>query len=395
MSYDKDDLIADLIDFEPTDATEVAADIRDYLESIDFEQFRASNKDVNLRWIKDNLNLPGYFDESTNDNINKLADVLLEEIFLDDEMVEIKKFFSDGDCQIRSKNVMAVKFTIDLGKKLISIQQRVFKIGVKTWESFVDEFFGIKLRTVNVAMLLARSNIDEKYYYLTAGVLENFASYAKKENNISINNFIKKFIETETNEALDDEEIKNYAKKYCEFRRFHNKLPQSVKVDESLVKASIYANAVVNDKTIEDLKKISESGGDCGKYFEHLVANRSRPKEIGQFLAKKDIQDNQENVGNSIENELTSPDRLEVEDIDVGAEKVEEEVLGETRLSSNSSISLIIGTLICKCENIVTGAIECDAISSRQITDGIDALNKLSQYWHPKISGDTEEECAE
>lgn len=236
MTYDKDDLIEELIGFEPDYSENISKDIKEYLEGIDFKQFKINSHSSNVKWVVDNLNLTDYFSDESKEVVNKFVEILLEEIFLDDDIQDMKAFFSAGSGQIQSKNILSVKFTIELGARLVKIQKRIQNLG-KQWEKFVEENFRLKLRTVNVAMLLARSNIDQKYYYLTAGVLECFASYAKNEKNVKINEFIEKFIISETNASTDEDEIKEFAKKYCKFRTFYNKLLKKVNVDESLVKA--------------------------------------------------------------------------------------------------------------------------------------------------------------
>ncbi|MEL7641827.1 MAG: hypothetical protein AAGU21_19505 [Solidesulfovibrio sp.] len=386
MEYNKNDLIEDLIDFIPENSSEISEDIKEYLDSIDFKQFRTNTDSSNVRWVIDNLKLDDYFSDETKENINDVANLLLEEIFLDDDIQDMKAFFSAGSRQIQSKNILSVKFTIELGSKLVRIQKRIQNLK-KPWEKFVEENFKLKLRTVNVAMLLARAHIDEKYYYLTAGVLECFASYARNEKNVKINEFIENFITTETNASTDEEEIKEIAKKYCKFRTFYNKLSIKVKVDQNVVKASIYGNSTLDDKIIEDVVKIHDQNGDCEEYFRQLTANRIRPKDISIFIGNANTLtlqiDNDENLesGENIAENLDCQDCQDDSDVNLGETSQSDSI--DTKLSSSSSISSIIGTLISKCEKIISKEILSDKISDRQIKDGIDALIKLSDYWYP------------
>lgn len=398
MLYEKNNLIEDLIDFVPANSSEIPEDIKEYLESIDFKQFKINTASSNVRWVIDNLKLKDYFSDETEENINGVANLLLEEIFLDDDIQDMKDFFSAGSGEIQSKNVLSVKFTIELGAKLINIQKRIQNLG-KQWEKFVEENFKLKLRTVNVAMLLARSYIDEKYYYLTAGVLECFASYAKNEGNVKINEFIENFIISETNTSTDEDEIKEFAKKYCKFRTFYNKLSKKVNVDENVVKASAYGNAILDDKVIEDVEKIFNQNGDCEEYFRQLTANRIRPKDINIFIENTNVSTFQNDNDENVESEKNISEHQDCQDCQNDSDNNRDETSQidsiDTKLSSNSSISNIIGTLISKCEKIISKELLCDMISERQIKDGIDALNKLSNYWYPVNTLNEDEEDSE
>ncbi|MEL7639697.1 MAG: hypothetical protein AAGU21_08645 [Solidesulfovibrio sp.] len=398
MAYDKKDLIEELIDLEPDYSESVSDDIKECLESIDFKQLKINTTDNNVRWVVDNLKLNDYFSDETKETINKVANLLLEEIFLDDDIEEMKAFFSAGSGQIQSKNILSVKFTIELGTKLVRIQKRIQNLG-KPWEKFVEENFKLKLRTVNVAMLLARAHIDEKYYYLTAGVLECFASYARNEKNAKINEFIEKFIISETNASTDEDEIKEFAKKYCKFRTFYNKLLKKVVVDENLVKASAYGNAILDDKVIEDVEKIFNQNGNCDEYFRQLTANRIRPKDISKF-----IEEDNASIAQVDDNEDVGPEEsiAECQDLqdcqeysDVNQDETDQNDSTDTKLSFSSSISSIIGTLISKCEKITSEELASDKIAERQIKDGIDALNKLSDYWYPTNTQNEDEDDSE
>ena len=398
MEYNKNDLIEDLIDFIPENSSEISEDIKEYLESIDFKQFRTNTNSSNMRWVIDNLKLDDYFSDKTKENINDVANLLLEEIYLDYDIEDMKAFFSAGSGQIQSKNILSVKFTIELGTKLIKIQKKIQNLG-KQWEKFVEENFKLKLRTVNVAMLLARSDINEKYYYLTAGVLECFASYAKKEKNFDINEFIEKFIATETNDSIDEEEIKDFAKKYCKFRTFYNKLLKKVVVDENIVKASAYGNATLDDKVIEDVERIFNQNGNCEEYFRQLTANRIRPKDISKFIEEDNVSIAQVDDHEDVEPEESIAECQDLQDCqensDANQDETDQNDSTDTKLSFSSSISSIIGTLISKCEKIISKEIFSDKISDRQIKDGIDALIKLSDYWYPTNTQNEDEDTSE
>lgn len=398
MTYDKDDLIEELIGFEPDYSENVSEDIKEYLEGIDFKQFKINSHSSNVKWVVDNLNITDYFSDESKEVVNKFVEILLEEIFLDDDIQDMKAFFSAGSGQIQSKNILSVKFTIELGARLVKIQKRIQNLG-KQWEKFVEENFKLKLRTVNVAMLLARSNIDEKYYYLTAGVLECFASYAKNEKNVKINEFIEKFIISETNASTDEDEIKEFAKKYCKFRTFYNKLLKKVNVDESLVKASAYGNAILDDKVIEDVEKIFNQNGNCEEYFRQLTANRIRPKDISKFIEEDNLSITQVDDNEDVESEESIVEYQDFQDCQEVSEgnkrETDQNDSIDTKLSISSSISSIIGTLISKCEKITSEELASDKIAERQIKDGIDALNKLSDYWYPTNTQNEDEDDSE
>ena len=331
-----------------------------------------------------------YFDENEIVLLKKYADFIFNELEVDDEIEKTNLFYSVGLNSQYNKAALYVNFTIEWGNKLLLIKDKAKKADL-LWEKTVTEKLKLKLRTVNIAMRLAKSSIDKKYYYLTSDVLNELVS-AAKENSIDINNFIEQFSKNEVSEQDNEDELKSRAKKYCLFRKFYKELKKITNVNKNLVKDVFYSDIVLGEKSLEHVKRITDNFGDTESYFKYILSTSRIPNSLEDFLLTPFTQDflsplpyDQAEVKFFPEHLVSTskliPDAIDETNSNTNQVSVFESTC-QINYSENKSISLLLGTVITKCSNIISEKLIADKISINQINDTIDALKNLKKYWH-------------
>lgn len=130
-----------------------------------------------------------------------------------------------------------------------------------------------------------------------------------------------------------------------------------------------------------------------------MTANRIRPKDISKFIEEDNLSIAQVDDHEDVESEESIVECQDFqdcqEDSDANRGEADQNDRIDTKLSFSSSISSIIGTLISKCEKITSEELASDKIAERQIKDGIDALNKLLDYWYPTNTQNEDEDDSE
>lgn len=397
ISYDIDSLKQELYDLEEEGATQFSNDIKYYFENVVNFNDIPGDKTEKLRIAIDNLELTDSFSEDGSEELQKWAAFLCDEAHFDVEVDEVKDFYTQGSGKILSKKEMTTKFSIDLGYKLLNLEEIAKKIGAST-HSVIKNVFKLHERMPQMAMRLARSKIDEKFYFLTFYVLDKFAGYAEKDRESNLNAYIQDFIDNDVKGSLDEEIILEAAKKYCKFRVgcnwFIKNYPKIIQ-HENKIKELIYTGFERNKKFEEQFKFLINNNGHIVEYFESIIATSGLPNDLEYFYSKPFAKDDFTNILTSAQD---SPfghqemfDGLESADsgdeIDDGLNyNISDGVNSKsdsTKINANSSASVIIGTMISKCKKIVNGSIVVDKISEMQINDGVEALEDLKKILVP------------